>query len=58
MLDLKFIRSNLDNIKKMLDNRGYDLDISVFESLDRERRERLGKLEALRHKRNKDYRLG
>ena len=30
MLDLKFIRSNLDNIKEMLKNRGYDLDFSLF----------------------------
>ena len=53
MLDLKYIRSNLDNIRKMLKNRGYDLDLSAFESLDKERRERLVTLEALRHKRNR-----
>ncbi|MFC1868296.1 serine--tRNA ligase [Thermodesulfobacteriota bacterium] len=53
MLDLKFIRSNLNNIKEMLKQRGYDLDISVFESIDKERRERLADMEALRHQRNK-----
>ena len=53
MLDLKFIRSNLEDIKTMILNRGYDLDISHFEQLDRERRERLSVLEALRHRRNK-----
>jgi seryl-tRNA synthetase len=52
MLDLKFVRSNLDNIREMLKNRQYDLDISRFEVLDRERRERLTVLEELRHRRN------
>jgi len=53
MLDLKFIRSNLDSVKEMLKNRRDDLDISVFESLDKERRERLTILEELRHRRNR-----
>ena len=53
MLDLKFIRSNLDKVKQMLKNRGYDLDISVFESVDKERREILSSLEGLRHQRNR-----
>jgi seryl-tRNA synthetase len=53
MLDLKFIRSNLDKVKEMLKNRGYDLDLSVFESVDRERREILATLESLRHQRNR-----
>jgi seryl-tRNA synthetase len=53
MLDLKFIRSNLDKVKEMLKNRGYDLDISVFESVDKERRETLTTLESLRHQRNR-----
>lgn len=53
MLDLKFIRSNLDDVKKMLTNRGYDLDISVFESIDKNRREMLAALEKLRHQRNR-----
>jgi seryl-tRNA synthetase len=52
MLDLKYIRSNLDKVKEMLKSRGYDLDLSGFESLDRERRERLASLEGLRYKRN------
>ena len=53
MLDLKFVRSNLSDIKTMINNRGYDLDLSRFERLDKERRERLSVLEALRHRRNK-----
>jgi len=52
MLDLKYVRSNLDRIKEMIKNRAYDLDISQFETLDRERRERLTHLEELRHRRN------
>lgn len=52
MLDLKFIRTNLEAVKKMLKNRGNDLDVSAFDSMDKDRRERLATLEALRHKRN------
>ena len=52
MLDLKFVRSNLEDIKKMIRNRGYDLDVSHFDALDEKRREQLSVLEALRHKRN------
>ena len=53
MLDLKFIRSNLDAVKEMIENRRYDLDISVFESIDSKRRELLPALEGLRHQRNR-----
>jgi len=52
MLDLKFVRSNLDSIRAMLKNRQYDLDVSRFEDLDQERRKRLTVLEELRHRRN------
>jgi len=31
MLDLKYLRANLDEIKKMLKNRGTDLDLSIFD---------------------------
>lgn len=53
MLDLKFIRSNLDKVKEMLKDRGYDLDLSIFDSVDRERRKILATLESLRHQRNR-----
>ncbi|MCJ7594380.1 MAG: serine--tRNA ligase [Desulfobacterales bacterium] len=53
MLDLKFIRNHMDVIKEMLRNRRYDLDISVFESIDQKRRDILPALENLRHQRNK-----
>ena len=53
MLDLKFVRSHLDEIRVMMKNRGYDLDISQFETIDRKRREILPVLEDLRHRRNR-----
>jgi seryl-tRNA synthetase len=53
MLDLRFIRANLDAVKQMLKNRRNDLDISIFETIDRRRRDILPALEALRHRRNK-----
>ncbi|RLB12998.1 MAG: serine--tRNA ligase, partial [Deltaproteobacteria bacterium] len=52
MLDLRFIRANTDKIKDMLQKRGYELDISRFEELDKERREIITEIEALRSKRN------
>jgi seryl-tRNA synthetase len=53
MLDLKYIRSNMEKIREMLKNRDYDLDLSAFESLDSERRQKLAALEALRSRRNR-----
>lgn len=52
MLDLRFVRDNLEMVREMLSNRAYDLDLSRFETLDRERRERIKTLEELRHRRN------
>jgi seryl-tRNA synthetase len=53
MLDLKYIRNNIEIIKVMLKNRNNDLDISVFEAIDAKRRDNLAELEFLRFKRNK-----
>jgi seryl-tRNA synthetase len=53
MLDLKFIRSRLDAVTQMLANRRYDMDLSLFETVDKRRREILAVLENLRHRRNK-----
>jgi seryl-tRNA synthetase len=53
MLDLRFIRAHLDAVKLMLKNRRNDLDISIFETIDKRRREILPALETLRHRRNK-----
>jgi seryl-tRNA synthetase len=53
MLDLKFLRNHQDVVIKMLANRGYSLDFSEFERLDKKRRSRLAILEELRHRRNR-----
>lgn len=52
MLDLRFIRSRLDDVKQMLADRKYSLDLSLFETVDKKRREILAVLENLRHRRN------
>jgi len=52
MLDLKFVRNNLQAVQEMMAKRNYDLDIASFEALDQERRQRLTLLEELRHRRN------
>lgn len=55
MLDLKRIRTNPEEIKKALTNRGEDFDVSVIDeliSLDEERRKILVQVEALKSKRN------
>ena len=53
MLDLKFIRANMAQVKKNVEIRGYDLDLSRFESLDMDRRDKLSVLEELRQRRNR-----
>jgi seryl-tRNA synthetase len=52
MLDLKFVRNNLDRVKEMLRLRGSDLDMADFAALDAQRRSLLGESEALKHERN------
>jgi seryl-tRNA synthetase len=53
MLDLKFVRANMDLIAQMCKDRGYELDLSRFRSLDERRRSVLTDLEELRHERNR-----
>ena len=38
MLDLKNLRDNFDDIKKMLSSRGYNIDEDSFKSLDKKRK--------------------
>ncbi len=52
MLDLRFVRDNLPIVKDMLEKRGYELDLSRFESLDKRRRQIIRDLEEMRAKRN------
>jgi seryl-tRNA synthetase len=53
MLDLRFIRENLDLVKDSLKNRNLKLDLDGLVKLDDVRRSDLARLEDLRAKRNK-----
>ncbi|MBO6291180.1 MAG: serine--tRNA ligase, partial [Selenomonas sp.] len=52
MLDIKFVREHLDDVKTMLKNRCNGLDLSEFEGLEQKRRELLQETEALKARRN------
>ncbi len=52
MLDIKFVRDNLDKVKTMLENRHVSLDLSDFKNLEEQRRQIIGETEALKSKRN------
>ena len=51
MLDIKFIRENTDRVRKALEDRGAEFDLSALVSLDQEHRSILTELESLRHRR-------
>ncbi|MEJ5366639.1 MAG: serine--tRNA ligase, partial [Desulfosoma sp.] len=53
MLDLKFVRENVDRITRMLQDRHMDMDMGPFLKLDEERRALLKEVEQLKHERNK-----
>ena len=52
MLDLKYIRNNIEFLKGILVNRNAKIDLDRFEQLDEERRELLSEVETLKYKRN------
>ncbi len=52
MLDLRFVRKNIDLIRDALAKRGSDLDVKVFLELDERRRAVLAELEQLNAQRN------
>ncbi len=52
MLDLRFVRENMDLLKEKLALRGDDLDLSPFIAMEQERRGLIQKAEALRNQRN------
>ncbi len=52
MLDLRYIRDNIEFLEEMLKNRGTTVDLKEFQQLDAERRDILTKVEALKQKRN------
>jgi len=52
MLEIKFVRNHLDEIKHMLSSRGMEADMDLFESCDANRRSMLLEVEEMRHRRN------
>ena len=54
MLDIKYVRANFEQVKKMLETRNEDLgNLDDFEALDVKRRELIAKGEVLKAERNK-----
>ena len=53
MLDLNFVRDNLDLVKMKMRERGLPDVLQEFESLDRERRQALTEVEGRKARRNK-----
>ncbi len=52
MLDLKFVRNNLELVKNKTRERGIDIDFTLFEELDEKRRKIIQEVEVLKHQRN------
>lgn len=52
MLDIKFVRDNLDSVKAALKNRNTVVDLDDFTALDRQRRDLLQQVEDLKSQRN------
>ncbi|WP_227763649.1 serine--tRNA ligase [Zhaonella formicivorans] len=53
MLDIKFVRANSEKVIEGLKKRGASVALSEFLELDKERREKLAEVEALKSQRNK-----
>ncbi len=52
MLEIKFVRQNLETVQTALRNRGDAADLATFDACDAKRRAALAEIEALRHQRN------
>ena len=52
MLDIKFVREHLDDVRQMLKNRHNPLDLDDFAELEKKRRELLQETESLKSQRN------
>jgi seryl-tRNA synthetase len=52
MLDLKFVRSHLEEVEQALKNRGQEISLEEYHRREAERRRLLTRLEELRHERN------
>jgi seryl-tRNA synthetase len=52
MLDIKYLRQNIEFVSKKMEERGQKIDFGRFLALDDKRRDILGSVEALRNERN------
>jgi seryl-tRNA synthetase len=52
MLDIKFVRDNMEMVQQGLNNRGNTLSLDEFLALEKERRVLLSQVEVLKNKRN------
>ena len=52
MLEIKFVRQNLDSVRQAMDNRGAVVDWTAFNEADSRRKAVLAEIETLRHRRN------
>ena len=52
MLDMKFVRDNLDAVRTMLKNRNNPLNLDNFAELEKSRRDILNEVEQLKNQRN------
>jgi seryl-tRNA synthetase len=53
MLDVRWLRENLDEVKARMGTRGTEIQWDEFVSLDRERRDALAGIERLKEKKNR-----
>ncbi len=53
MLDIRFVRENLELVREKLARRGLTVALDAFERLDAERREKIARADALRAERNR-----
>lgn len=51
MLDIKFVRENRELVQRMLQQRGYDLELQSILASDQERRQVIKEVESLKHER-------
>ena len=52
MLDIKFLRQNIDFVRKKMLERGQEINLEAFAELDEKRRRVLQEVETLRNERN------
>jgi seryl-tRNA synthetase len=53
MLDLNFVRNNLDLVQQKVESKGTPFDQKLFTGIDRKRREQITKIENIKSKKNK-----